>query len=453
MSNGLLQTHSPRDSDRAERLRDIVQQVLNSAKAKGVDQAEAVASEDWGLSVTARQRDVETVEHNHDRGVTLTVYVNGAKGSANSADFSQKSIAETVDTAVSIARHTESDPCNGLADAELMAKEARDLDLWHPRDLSTDDAIAMAIEAESAALDYDPAISNSEGGSVSSHAAISIYANSHGFLGHYQSTRHGASVVCIAGEGDGMERDWWYTSARSANDLEALQSVGVRAAQRTLKRLNARQVKTCQAPVLFVPEVARGLIGHLVGAVRGTNLYRRSSFLLDAKGESIFPEFVTISERPFLERGFGSSCFDSEGVATRERELIDQGVLTGYVLASYSARRLGLQTTGNGGGVHNLILKPGSDDFDALVTGMDKGLIVTEVMGQGVNLVTGDYSRGASGYWVENGEIQYPVSEITVAGNLRQMFQQIEALGSDMDERSNIRNGSILVGQMTIAGE
>ncbi len=436
----------------------LVTGLLEEALRQGASAAEVGGNLGAGLSVTVRNGEVETTEHNRDRGIGVTVYFGRRKGSASTTEFGPDAVKSTVRAACDIARHTAEDPCQGLAPAELMASDIPDLDLFHPWELDVDRAISLARECEAAALAADPRISNSEGGSVSSHAGYHLYGNSHGFLGGYPTTRHSVSCAVIAGEGDAMQRDYWYSTARSADALEPAAQVGQRAAQRTVRRLGARRLSTRQVPVLFSAEIAGGLLNHLVAAVRGGALYRRASFLLDHLGRRIFPEFVRIHEQPHLRGALGSAPFDNEGVATRQRDLVEDGVLQGYVLDSYSACKLGMQTTGNAGGVHNLTIAPGAVDGSApsleeMLQRMDRGLLVTELMGHGVHLVTGDYSRGAAGFWVEGGEIRHPVEEITVAGNLRDMFANLVMVGSDTDLRGTIRSGSWLVEGMTVAGE
>ncbi len=434
-------------------LEGVVRRILEVAADLGATSAEAGVSCDVGLSVTVRMGDVETLEFHRDRGLGVSVYFGHRKGSASTSDLSDEAIRETVQAACDIARYTSEDTCAGLAPAELMARDIPDLDLFHPWPLSAEEGIDIARRCEDIARAHDPRIHNSEGATLATHQGLRVYGNTHGFLGGYPSTRHSLSCSVLAEQDGQMQRDYWYTVARAPEDLQGPEDVGRIAAERTVHRLGARRIATRQAPVLFAAEVATGLMRSFVAAIRGGNLYRRSSFLLDRLGEPVFPDFVRIDEFPHLPRGLGSAPFDSEGVATRERAIVDAGILRGYVLDSYSACKLGMQTTGNAGGVHNLTVRPGDEDLAALLRRMGTGLLVTELMGQGVNIVTGDYSRGAAGFWIENGEVAFPVHEITVAGNLDRMFRDIEAVGSDMDLRGNIRTGSILIREMTIAGD
>jgi PmbA protein len=434
-------------------LQSLVALALDEAKRAGATQAEVGLSVDTGLSVTARLGEVETLEYQRDRGMGVTVYCGKRKGAASTSDLSERAIRETVTKAVSIASFTAEDDCAGLPDPDTLARDVPDLDLDHPWDLSPDAARDLAVSCEAAALAVDKRIGNSDGATLSTHRDVRVFGNSLGFLGAYESTMHSLSCVVIAQEDGEMQRDYWYSSVRDWRELEDARAIGQRAAERALRRLHARKMATTSAPVLFVPEIARSLFGHFVAAIRGGSQYRRASFLLDAAGQQVFPSWLQISERPHIPKGLASAPFDSEGVATRDRELVQDGVLTGYVLSTYSARKLGLKTTGNAGGTHNLIVKPGADDFVALLKRMQRGLVVTELMGQGVNGVTGDYSRGAAGFWVENGELAYPVHEITIAGNLKQMFRDIVAVGSDVDARGGIRTGSVLIAEMTIAGD
>lgn len=434
-------------------LEGLVRQVLDEAKRLGATGAEAGVSLEAGLSVTVRLGEVETLEYHRDRGVGVTVYFGQRKGSASSSDFAPQALHETVRAACDIARYTSEDDSAGLADAALMARDIPDLDLCHPWNIDAARGIELAQRCEAAARDTDARITNSEGATLSSHQGVRVYGNSHGFLAGYPSTRHSLSCSVIAGRDDQMQRDYWYSVARRHEELEDAEHIGRTAAARTLHRLGSRKLSTRQVPVVFAAEIATGLFRGLVGAVRGSSLYRKSSFLLDHLGKPIFPAFVHVHEQPHLRGALGSAPFDSEGVATRARDLVSGGVLQGYVLDSYSARKLGLQTTGNAGGVHNLTVDSGPLDFNGLLREMGTGLLVTELMGQGVNMVTGDYSRGAAGFWVENGAVQYPVEEITIAGNLKDMFQSIVAIGNDIERRGNYRTGSVLVERMTVAGE
>lgn len=437
---------------RQQHLAAIAQQQLELARIAGASQAEVTCSEDAGLAVNVRMGEVETVEATRDRSVSITVYFGQRKGSASTADLREASLAATVAQACAIARYTEEDPASGLAEAGLMATTLNEFDSWHPQAFDAERAVDNALAAESAGRSVDERIGNSDGASMNSNASISVYANSHGFLGAERSTSYSIGCALIAGTGEAMQRDGWYSVALAQDDLETPDAVGRRAAQRTLDRLDPRTLPTGQVPVLFCAEMARSLIGSFLGAVSGGALYRRASFLLDSAGTQVFPGWFMIEEDPFLPRGFRSASFDAEGVATRRSLLVDGGVVQRYLLGSYSARKLGLQSTGNAGGAHNLQVRANAGDLGALQRGMGTGLLVTELMGQGVNAITGDYSRGAAGYWVENGEIAYPVDGITIAGNLKAMFAGIEAVGDDVDPRSHVRTGSILVGRMTVAG-
>lgn len=430
---------------------DCAEQAIRQAGSLGADACEVSASTNFGLDVSVRQGEVETLEHSRDRGLGISVYINNSKGHASSGDLRPESIRNCVQKAIDIARFTQADKCNGLAPKERLASEFPDLDLWHPQPLDAIATTERALACEAAGLDH-PDISISDGASASASFALNVYANSDGFVGRRDGTRYSQSCVLIAGKGDGMQRDYWYDSRRAFADLQSAEETGREAARRTARRLGARNVPTREVPVLFSPDVSRGIIGHMVSAVSGGALYRNASFLKDCAGKQLFKDWMRMSERPFIARGAGSTAFDSEGVQTRERDLVSEGVLNGYVLGSYSARRLGLETTGNGGGVHNLLVEPGAHSAAELIQQMGTGLLVTEVMGQGVSMVTGDYSRGAGGFWVENGEIQHPVDEITIAGNLRDMFVNIEAIGNDVDDRSNIQCGSMLIGKMMLAG-
>ncbi len=441
-----------RESLGRDELESLVALALDEARKLGVDQAEVAASQDTGLSTTARLGDVENLEFTNDRGLGITVYKNSCKGNASTSDISPAAIRGAVAKACSFAKLTAEDPYAGLADADKMATEIKDLDLDHPWDIDADRAIALAIESESAAMTFDKRISNSEGATVATNRGTRAYGNTHGFIGSYSRTSHSITCVVLAEEDGAMQRDYHYTSSRVADDLDDAESVGVRAAEKTVSRLGARKIKTTNAPVLYIPELARGFIGHAIGAIAGGAQYRRSSFLLDAVGEKIFPDFVQIQERPHIPQAMASRPYDGEGVTTCDRDIVTDGELRSYILSSYSARRLGLETTANAGGAQNLLI-PGSDtDLTQLTANMGTGLIVEELIGQGVNAVTGDYSRGAVGHWVENGEIQFAVNEVTIAGNLRDLYQRIAAIGNDQDLRGGVRCGSLLVEEMTIAG-
>lgn len=434
-------------------LEELVRRALDEARRLGAQQAEVGVSFDTGLSVTVRLGEVETLEYQRDRGLGVTVYNEKRKGSASTADLRLEALRETVEKACSIARFTAADEFAGLADPDLMARDWPELSLSHPWDVTPETSIELARACEAAALAVDARVNNSEGASLSTHRALRMYGNSHGFVGGFESTGHSLSCSVIAAQGDEMQRDYWYSSARDWRELEETATVGRMAAERTVARLGSRKLGTRKAPVLFSPELARGFFGHFLAAIRGGSQYRKSSFLLGAAGEQVFPAFLQISERPHIPKAQASSPFDNEGVATRDRELVQDGVLQGYVLSAYSARKLGLQTTGNAGGVHNLLVSHGNEDQAALLRRMGTGLLVTELMGQGVNTVTGDYSRGASGFWVEGGAIQYPAHEVTIAGNLREMLRHVVAVGNDIDVRGAVRTGSVLIEEMTIAGD
>ena len=435
----------------------LTQQILDEAKQQGATAVEAGSSIESGYSTSVRMGEVETIEHHRDRGMGVTVYFGQKKGTASTSDFSSDSVRAAVRAACDIARYTEEDPYAGLADPEQLATVFPDLELEQPWSVDVEQSVEWAKRCEQAALDHDPRVVNSEGGSISSHHAIRVYGNSHGFLSGYCGTRHGISCSVVAQEQEavgasGMQRDYWYSGSRDPSKLENPEAVGEHAAQRAIERLGGRKGKTGQVPVLFDATVAGGLLSHLMGAIRGGSLYRKASFLLDLLGQPLVPEFITIHEAPHLKRGAASAPFDNEGVATRAQNFVTDGVLSSYVLDSYSARRLGMETTGNGGGVRNLRISHGALDRSELIREMGTGLLVTELMGQGVNTTTGDYSRGASGFWVENGEVLYPVEEITIAGNLKEMFRQLVAVGSDVDRRGSVQSGSILLEQMSVAG-
>jgi PmbA protein len=438
----------------AKSLKDRAQTALDMAKRLGATAAEVEVSHSNGLSVSVRKGEVETIEHNRDRGLSITVYFGLRKGNASTTDFSDEALQRTVQAACTIAKYTSEDSASGLADPTRLALgELRNLDLYHPFAVTTEHAISLALEAEAAALAFDPRIKNSDGASFGSGEGDFIYANSNGFCNGYPTSRFSLSMAPIAEDASGMQRDYWYSSERIFNKLTSAKEIGQHAAQRALRRLSAKRVATCEVPVLFEANLAGGLVSSLVGAASGGSLYRKASFLVDKAGSKIASDKLNIFEDPHVPQGEASSMFDSEGVATTSRELISKGVLNGYFLGSYSARKLGLQSTGNAGGNHNLIIQSTGESFDQLLKKMGRGLIVTELMGQGVNTVTGDYSRGATGLWVEGGEVAYPVEEVTIASNLLDMYANIEAVGSDVLKRGSKTIGSVLVGKMTVAGE
>jgi PmbA protein len=437
----------------SDTLRAMVADALRLARERGATEAEAEVSEGYGQSVTVRRGAVETIEYNRDKGLGITTYVGKQHGYASTSDLAPKAIAETVAAALSIARFTAADPASGLAEAQLIGRTRGDLDLFHPWDLPVERAIAMAKACEAAAFRLDKRIVNSEGATVSCQQSQFVAGNSVGFLDGYQSSRHYVACAVIAAEGDAMQRDDWYSSERAPADLARPEAIGDYAGRRALARLRSRKLGTREARVLFEAPVAGGLIQHFVAAVSGGSLYRKSSFLLDSLGTQVFSPIVNIREDPHLARGQASSWFDDDGVATSPRDVVKGGVLQGYFLGVYSARKLGMRTTGNAGGNHNLIVAPGPRDFAGMLRELGTGLLVTELLGQGVNMVTGDYSRGASGYWVEGGAIQYPVEEITIAGNLRDMFRNVSAVGGDVLVRGSRISGSIVVDGMTIAGD
>ena len=436
-----------------DQLQQITQDLLTQARAAGATACEAEVNQGFGQNVTVRLNQVETIEYNRDKGLGVTCYFGQKRGHASTSDLSADAIRDTVAKALTIAKYTAEDEFAGLPEADRLARDIPDLDLYHPWALPVEQAIELAQTCEAAALAVDARINNSEGGSVSTQESIFVYGNSLGFVGGYPTSRHSISCAVIAESDAGMQRDYWYTTARQASALESPESVGRITGERTLRRLDARKLKTMQAPVIFEASIAAGLLGSFVSAVSGGSLYRKSSFLLDSLGTQIFAPFIQIVERAHLKQALGSSPFDNEGVATSDRAVIKDGVLQGYFLSSYSARKLGMQTTGNAGGSHNLIIENSGLDFSALLKKMGRGLVVTELLGQGVNAITGDYSRGAAGFWVENGEIQYPVEEITIAGNLKEMFKQIVAISNDVVVRGSRQTGSILIENMTIAGE
>jgi PmbA protein len=433
-------------------LKQVTQDILAQALKGGATACEAEVSQGFGQDVSVRRNEVETIEYNRDKGLGVTVYFGQQRGHASTSDLSPKAIRDTVEAALSIARYTAKDEFAGLPDEALLAREIPDLSLYHSWGLSVEKAIELAKSCEDAAMRVDERIDNSEGASVSTQESLFMYGNSLGFLAGYPSSRHSVSCAVIAGGDEGMQRDYWYESKRDAADLGDVAAVGRRAGERTVRRLNARKIDTTECPVLFEAPVAAGLLGHFVNAISGGSLYRKSSFLLDSLGKPVFAPLVQIRELPHIEKGLASSPFDNEGVATHARDLVKDGVLQGYMLGSYSARKLGMTSTGNAGGNHNLILESTGQDFAQLLKLMGTGLVVTELLGHGINPVTGDYSRGAAGYWVENGEILYPVEEITVAGNLARIYRDIAAIGSDVLVQGSKQCGSILIEKMTVAG-
>jgi PmbA protein len=443
----------PHFSHGPDQLRQIARDVLEYAAKRGAGAAETEVSEGSGQSVTVRQGEVETIEYNRDKGMGVTVYIGQQRGHASTTDFSPQAVRDTVDAALSIARFTAADDCAGLADEDRLARDIPDLDLWHPWALPVERAIELAKACEDAGFAADKRLTNSEGATVSTQGSHFVYGNSLGFLAGYPSSRHGIWCALVAGKNDEMQRDDWYETSRDPGALLDPAAVGRRAGERAARRLGARKIATMHAPVLFEAPIAASLLGHFVSAVSGGSLYRKSSFLLDSAGRQVFAPIANISEQPHQKSGLASTAFDEEGVATRPREVVANGVVQGYFLGSYSARKLKLATTGNAGGNHNLLLRDTGKDFNGLLREMDRGLLVTELMGQGVNAVTGDYSRGAAGFWVEGGKITYPVQEITIAGNLKDMFRGITAVGTDVVRRGSRYCGSILLDRMTIAGD
>ena len=442
--------------ERAE-LESLAHAALERARRAGASGCDCDVSEGYGLSVTVRKGRTDTIEHNRDRSIGVTVYLGDRpkvrRGHASTSDFSRAALEQTVDAAAAIARHTAEDDCAGLPDAGLLAREQPDLDLFHPWEISTEEAVELARRCEGAAFAVSKKIRNSEGATVSAQQTQFVFANSLGFVGGFSGSRHWLSCAVIAEDKGLMQRDDWYSASRLPGKLADARALGRYAGQRAAARLGARKIATRQAPVLFEAPVAVGLIGHFVSAVTGGNLYRKTSFLVDSLGKQVLSPLVAIDERPHEPQGMASSRFDEEGVATIERPIVSAGVVEGYFLGSYAARKLGMKSTGSAGGHHNLVVRSEGPDFEGMLKTMGRGLLVTELLGQGVNPVTGDYSRGAAGYWVEGGEIAFPVEEITIAGNLNQMFKQIAAIGSDVVVRSGRSTGSILVESMTIAGE
>ncbi len=436
----------------ADSLQQLAADIVRYARQQGASASATEVSEGFGQTVSVRHGAVETIEYNRDKGLSVSVYLGQRRGNASTSDFSRQAVRDTVDAALNIARYTAEDDCAGLPDADQLATEFPDLDLYHPWKLNVEQAIALASECEQAAFNADKRINNSEGASINVSEGRFVQANSLGFVGGYPSSRHSVSCSVIAGKGDGMQRDYWYGVARNASEILKVEEIGRIAAERTVRRLKARKMPTTQCPVLFEAPVAGGLFGHFVGAVSGGSLYRKSSFLLDQLDQKVFSDIVRLDDVPNIPRGLGSSTFDNEGVRTQRRAIVEAGVLRGYFLGSYSARKLGMQTTGNAGGTHNLIVQSGELDFAGLLRKMQRGLVVTELLGHGVNPVTGDYSRGAAGFWVEHGEIQYPVEEITIASNLKDMFKNIIAIGNDVLAQGSRQCGSVLIERMAVAG-
>ena len=439
--------------DVATEFQAMAERVLNAAKAKGATAAELEIDKGTGLSVEVRMGQVDKLQYHRDQGINLTVYFGHRKGFASTADFSPQALEDTLEAVCRIARYTSEDDFNGLAEPEQMASVFPKLDLYHPWELDAPLAIEMALQAEAVAREHDKRITNSEGAGVDSYAGLSLYANSHHFMGISHATRHSLSCAVVAQDGDSMQRDYWYSVSRVPGHLESADTVGAEAAQRAVRRLHARSLSTREAPVLFVPQLARGLIGNLAGAISGGSQYRKASFLLDSIGQQVFPDFVQLREDPLIPQALASRSYDAEGVATQQRDIVKDGIIQGYFLGSYSARKLGMTSTGNASGTSNLLLADTGVTFIDLLQQMGTGLMVTELIGSGVNGITGDYSRGAVGYWVENGMIVHPVEEVTIAGNLKDMFKGIVAIGDDVDERGSIRTGSILIDKMTIAGQ
>lgn len=430
-----------------------VDDVLKLALSKGATQAEASMSKVQGIAVSSRMKEVENVEFTNDGGLGISVYVGKRKGSASTADLSADALQLAVEKAVDIAKYTSEDPCSGLADKDLMATEFDDLDLYHPIELDAELGLQTAIEAESAAMDFDTRIVNSDGASYNANIGMRVYGNTHGINAGYPSSRYSLSCMMIGAQDEDMQRDYAFTVSRKAHELTGAAQIGLEAAKATVSRLGARKLKTGNVPVILHRDIASSLFGHLVGAISGGSLYRRSSFLLDSLGKQIFPDWLTIEEKPRIKCGLASSNFDNEGVVTQDMTIIDRGVLANYLYTSYSARKLNTVTNGHAGGIHNWLVGASVEDDATLLKTMGTGLLVTELMGQGVNTVTGDYSRGAAGFWVENGVIQYPVHEITIASTLQDMFANIVAIGAEQDVRGSVQTGSILIDSMKIAGE
>ena len=432
---------------------ELINRVLEEALQQGASAAEADIDTGTGFSITVRLGEVEKIEHERDKGLGITVYMDKRKGSASTSDFSDHALKETVVAACEIARYASEDTYSGLVEEELMARDIPDLDLHYPWSITPEQAINLAVDCENIARGCDNRIINSDGSMVSTYAGVHAYGNTHNFTGSWKWSSHTIDCTVIAEQAGNMQRDGWYTKSRDYNELQTVKEVGEEAARRTVQKLDSKKLSTRTVPVIFEAPIAAGLFSAFVTAISGGSLYRRASFLLDKLGEKIFAGHIHIREQPHLLKAMGSAPFDNDGVATKARDIVKDGILLGYVLSGYSARKLGMQTTGNAGGVHNLIIEPGKQDLHGLIRQMDTGLLITDMIGFGVNQVTGDYSRGASGFWVENGELKFPVEEITVAGNLKDMYQHIVAVANDIDRRGNILTGSILIENMTIAGD
>lgn len=446
-----ISTTSPTDSRDA--LINIIEQVLAHAKSLGASAAEAYIGVGMGLSANVRKGEIDKLEFERDKDLVVTLFLDGQKGNASSSDFSDNALKETVEAACNIARFASHDEHAGLVEKELMASSVPELDLYHPWAIAPETAIEMAIDCEQRAFDQDSRITNSDGTTLSTYSGINLYGNTHGFVDGWNWSTHTIDCTVIAEDNSGKQRDGWYSKSRDYEALQSLESISEEAVRRTVGRLGSRKIKTCQTPVIFEAPVASGLFSALITAISGGSLYRRASFLLDKKDERIFADHVSIKECPHLQKALGSAPFDNDGVMTCEKDIIKDGVLIDYVLSGYSARRLGLETTANAGGVHNLIIESSEQSLQDMIRAMGTGLLITDMIGFGVNQVTGDYSRGASGFWIENGEPAYPVEEITVAGNLLNMYQQIVMIGNDIDPRGNVLTGSVMLENMTIAGE
>ncbi|MDO6686865.1 MULTISPECIES: metalloprotease PmbA [unclassified Agarivorans] len=437
-------------SQELSQLKQAVEFAIQEAKQLGADESEVSISKQTGICVATRDQEVETLEFNHDGALGIAVYTANCKGSASTSDLSPEAIKNAVKAAYDISKFTSADKAAGIADKELLATDIPDLDLFHPHPLEPDRFIELAKKCEGLAL-ANPKIKASDGANINSHYGVKVFGNSHGFVGGYPTSRHSISCMLIAGEKD-MQRDYAYSVARDFSDLDSIEEIAAQATSKTLGRLGSRKISTCEVPVVFDQEVAGSLFGHLIGAISGGNLYRRSSFLLDSLGKKLFPSWLSIYEDPFVKKGLSSTPFDSEGVAPKAKHIIADGVLESYLLTTYAGRKLGMQSTGHAGGIHNWLVKNSGVNRAELLKQMGTGLLVTEMMGQGVNTVTGDYSRGAAGYWVENGEIAFPVHEITVASTLPEMFANVVAIADDFDKESAIQTGSILISSMKIAG-